>query len=114
MGLLQKVVIDCSVPGGAPTVAPLSDSEQADYTAQQPIGAAEVAALAALAARRAQHVNALAALTPHLTASAATTANDITAVQAIIDQIQSGQQPTAAQVLQITRFLLRTIAVLLS
>jgi hypothetical protein len=114
MGLLQKIIVDCSAPGGKTTVVPLSAGEQADYDAQQPIGAAEMAALNALAVRRVQHISALATLTPHLTASAATTTNDITAVQALIDQIQAGQQPTGAQVLQVIRFLLRTMAVLLS
>ncbi len=61
---------------------------------------------------RAQHITALAALKPALTANATAITNDITAIQALIASIEAGTQPTAAQVLQVLRFMLRCLVVL--
>jgi len=104
-----KIVVDCTAHTVA--VADLSATEQATYDAQQPIGIAQAQAISTLAALQSQHQQALSTIRSALTASQQTVSADITAVQNLVATLQAGTQPTQAQLLQLLRFLLRTLAV---
>jgi len=69
-------------------------------------------AASAAAAIRQQHSAALDAIKAALTANSTLTANDITAIKTLITNLQAGTAPTQAQLLQLLRFQLRSLAVL--
>jgi len=105
----QATIVQLSA--GTITTAPLSAQ-------QQTLRDAEVALLSALLTdslnrdgTRLQHAQALASLRPALTANATTIANDLAALQTTAAALQAGTQPTAAQVLQILRLILRVLAI---
>jgi len=89
----------------------------ADHTSVtvQPPSAAWAAAqqaATAQAALRSLHVEALAAIRPALVNSATAITNDLAALQTIVTALEAGTVPTAAQLPQLLRLLVRAMAVL--
>jgi len=110
---LNRLEVDCSAADAVAALIALTDTEQTAYNTAQPIGAAAAAALAAKLALIDQHHTALNGQYAALTATPATIAADLAAFATIVQALNSGTQPTAAQQVIILRVLCRMLVVLL-